>query len=557
MASRSSVLTGTLFPVYVNETVTADVVLTGVFLSETSSGSTSISASEGTYSLSGNSITLSYSGNPSIDITTGLYLLNGNDQTLNYSVLSIDNGNYSLNGRSVTLSYSGAASSGGASGPKAGMFGLGLGGPVISPFSTGSTVPLPVQIVGTRGQISKDSVRTVTAANLKRTYRTNHYFGCDASDVRIAFAGWKGQDGNVGNDQTVECGIEISGVTKMFTFAGAATGTIVNGIPIYITDPIFPSDFSLTKFSSQTQFWLRHGYEVASSSQVIPTYYVANAGAFPVGESAVSMATGVASLVSSTGALPGTGGAYTALFDWRLPLAILGTPLTSTIAYLGLGDSIMDSVSDAQGDPSVDKNGWFGRALMALPSFPPFVRIAVTGTTAGGMGTTVAQVLAKPRAVLWPYAPGGTLVCEYGGNDISSGASAASAYNSLKTIFSAARQAGMTRIMQTTIPPRSHSTDSFVTPIAAAPATNNQTPTTNYQAGSIRDSLNTLITNGVGVDFNTLVDTNAALVSPYYTDETIVSPPFSGGTGVSNTLDGTHQNVAGNTLMKAAFLATI
>ena len=410
------------------------------------------------------------------------------------------------------------------------------------------TSSLPLQVVANRGLNPDDGgFRVASSANVKRTYRTRHFLGVDTSCMVLAVTGFS-PAGTIGNSQIVEAGIELTSPvqTVEFTWSGQTLGTIGSGQSIYTSDPLCASAFGLPFFPSQMQFWLRANYEVPSGGN-IPEYYVTTAGCAVTGEGAIEMATGVASLVSSTGALPGSGGGYTATTDMRLPMAILGTPLHKQPAYLLQGDSITRAVGDSQGDPVMGCGGWWERALDSLPNHVPYASVAESGRTAQQYGTTTAAVLSNQSSAIWSYFRGGKFYDEYAGNDCASAESTSSIIGFLEAQYAVAVQLGFKYITQTTLPPRATSTDLWET-------LGNQTVEANFGSAQCRGQFNTAILAVVGTNnLNAVFDLNATLYAgPSNPDLWIVN-----GTANFQTVDGTHPSPTGNGLMATGFEPTL
>src|SRR5688500_11845164 len=136
---------------------------------------------------------------------------------------------------------------------------------------TTSTSPgsAPLQLVANRGTID-NTFRQATAANLTvGETRMNMKTGnADLSEMRFVFGGFyllngSGVETNIGNNQLIELAVEWGGATQRVTFGGANVGTIVNGIAEYVSDPIHPSAFGLSKFAKNTAFNLRSRRTVA------------------------------------------------------------------------------------------------------------------------------------------------------------------------------------------------------------------------------------------------------------------------------------------------------
>jgi lysophospholipase L1-like esterase len=125
------------------------------------------------------------------------------------------------------------------------------------------------------------------------------------------------------------------------------------------------------------------------------------------------------------------------------------------------------------------------------------------------------------------------VICELGTNDINTSRTLAQIQSDLQTIWQAAKAAGVRRVAQTLIIPRTTSTDSWAT---AA----NQTPVSGFATGSTRDQLNAWIKAQVGQGLlDGYIDPN-----PQVEDQANLGKWQTNGTASFATTDGTHPTAA-------------
>lgn len=419
----------------------------------------------------------------------------------------------------------------------------------LSIHASGATVAappfLPLQVVGSRSQVPVSlGIQTNTpAGSVKRTYRVRDFIRVDCSSLTFCLGGYYNAALNLGNDQTVEVALEIGATTVGLTASGVSPTTVTNGEALHQWDAILPSAFGLSKFAKGTQVWWRIGVEVPTNGSI--AYTVDNTNTVITGEAGISMATGVASLVTGNGALPGTGGSYTVTNFLRTPLAVLGVPLTAVHSIFAYGDSITFGVGDAWGDGINGAGGWFKRGNALLTNPLPYVSMAVPGGFASDDGTTVSAILASKRWALAPYCT--AFVCAYGTNDINGGASAATLTANLQTIRQAAKTFPfMQFIAQAQIIPRTTSTDSWAT---AA----NQTPVTGFAVSGTRDTVNSNIAADIGVyGLSGVIQFDLDVE-----DQVNPSKWITNGTASYPTIDGVHPKAALHGFMASRFAALL
>lgn len=313
--------------------------------------------------------------------------------------------------------------------------------------------------------------------------RTRHHTGnADLSEIRLGYAGFyltngSGIEANVPNSVSLQVALEWEGIgTVQFTFNGLLIGTISSALWVY-TDPIRPSQFGLSKFPKNTQFWVRRLSEV-TQTQRYGRHESSSAG---VGERTVFSDGLSASQLLGTGTIsvPAGGADASAILG---PNLILGRPVgAADIAVAFIGDSIMTGSNDSGvgGDGEIG-GGWGARGLWSVNSRKvPWVKLSVGGATAQNLlaGTKWVEALRFcTHAVVEPCT-----------NDMAvASRSAAQADADNKGIQTLCKAAGIRWVDQVLCMPRVATTDSGATVV-------NQTPVTGFETGGARrDAYNTL-----------------------------------------------------------------
>jgi lysophospholipase L1-like esterase len=326
----------------------------------------------------------------------------------------------------------------------------------------------------------------------------------DLSAIKLVFGGYYTPNTNIetdiGNDQTIELAIEITGaptVTVRLQFSGQDVGNLVSGVEEYITDPVYPGQFGLSKFAANTVFWIRQRRTHAS----VGNRFSGCVGSAVSGEIAYFSDGLSTNQVPLTGALTlPSGGA--SISDIQQPMAVLGLARRHDIAVFGIGDSIMVGNNDSTGDGSAG-GGWFARGLFNVNSRTiPWGRMGIASSTVNGLVSNFT----KRKALLKYYTHA---IVHYGTNDMASGSrTAAQTLGDLQTLATALKSFSGSKIRHIALSlviPRTTSTDSFATVV-------NQTPVSDFETGGTeRDALNTSIIAAVGASgIDAYLDLNTA-----------------------------------------------
>lgn len=389
------------------------------------------------------------------------------------------------------------------------------------------------RVVANRGEFYM-TLQTAAGANSLRVESRKYMTTGNAPlrAIRFVYAGFYITTANVetncGNDQVVESGAELVGapnITRLCTFNGAPTGTIVDGVARYATDWLYASAFGLSSFPAGSVFYCRDRKDV-TLGQLMPRCPATGSGIS--GEGTFFSNGASPSQVSAIGAMATqTGGSSLGGRDFG-PICMEGLAAgLHDIAVLSIGDSLpaggSDSLFPNGSDGSLPSagGGFVQRSLKSINSRSvPYLSMAYAGTQAAQFVGNMTK-----RATYFPYCT--HLVENYGTNDFGDSArTAAQVYADRQTIWMAARAAKIRHIECLPIFPRTTSSDLFVTVV-------NQTPRPGYETGgSFRDPMNANLATALSLGLiDGLININTVAADSVALDKWVAP---------SDTADGTH-----------------
>lgn len=331
------------------------------------------------------------------------------------------------------------------------------------PISSGPTLPFPRPriVVATHADCGQGNNNAAGDNGLSdgiittETSRRNHTFQTSCRDVRLIFGNWVCGDPGVGESTatpdsiTVKCGFEDSlGNIWKVTFGGSQTVALAAGA--YVISDAVPREF----VAGDTA-WSRVNVTVASGKK-----FPLNSGHWGI-VSGEAVEAGVD--FSYSGTVTGGGFAYSAL-------AIVGisTAAVQPSVICGIGDSIMyGNLAGTVPGGSVLNNtpsqgtGFLLRAL----GYPwglnaPCINLGFSGDTMQNLATYSLS----PLRILMTQLAGSThVVCNMGFNDVfNNGRTAAQLIADMQKFWNRINVLGLP-IWQSTIPPKSQSSDNFAT----------------------------------------------------------------------------------------------
>lgn len=353
-----------------------------------------------------------------------------------------------------------------------------------------------IGLVATRGEIPLVRAVSNTSNKLRATGRSRHKAGKSA--ITSIGASWTNYYIDISRNQIVignavmlRAHIEIPGAPTpvvQLNFAGASSGLIPDGSTDFPSDLLPASAFGLTTIPAGQVFYVVTEFTVALN-EALPC------GPAPVdtGEGG-TYGDGTATQIGTAGTITNqSGGAVTTAIP--IPAAVIGRTAFPIASAVFEGDSILFGAGD--GGPSnvgggggESAGGFAPRGAWDIGSgyALPWIRQSRTGSTAQQAAANYSML-----SGVWKYATHFFLTL--GSNDLNTGRSAAQTLADLKTLWAAAKAAGIQWVEQMQIVNRcSSSSDSWST-VA------NQTILTGFEnGGSKKDPLNALIAANVGAD---------------------------------------------------------
>lgn len=377
----------------------------------------------------------------------------------------------------------------------------------------------PIVVVGKHGFLGGDqngSVDFGSGTCTAATARTRQYFGAAGvvNGLRIAFTNWRvgGPEQNGNNDMTLKASVEYAGSVYPLWFGGNRTITIAPGATVWC-------DWLGLTIAPSTSMFTRCFTKVASSGLSWPVGRVRNT---TIGEGSNIAAGGDQPDLTDTTSWStnNTGNMYG-------PSVIIGYPEVAGPAVFIAGDSIAFGTGDSAGGDAQGGQGFLERALADhLPW--------CAGTRLGDLVGNFVSSNHKRLAGITPYVT--HAIVEYGRNDISAPAALATIQANLQTCWNVFAKRGI-KVFQTTITPKTTSTDSWAT-------TANQTTASSSQ-------------ELVRTQLNDWIRTVPAPLTGYFEIADIVETSRNSGiwkaTGSASgyTADGLHPTAAMHTLMAA------
>ena len=333
------------------------------------------------------------------------------------------------------------------------------------------------------------------------TSRTRVYITCDCTDAQVLLTNIWGATAPAANgyNVTVKAAIEINSVVYPLFIRGSRTAVLAAGGAV-LTDPF------AYRFTSGDAVFLRVNATVTSGDKWPRWAFFSNSvDQFETGSDMVD-----------SGTLTGTNG-----YSYRAS-GFYARPTTANQAAVAV---IGDSIAAGSGG-NTWMNGFIQRA------FGGNYGKSVPHAFAGASGETIANWIDQTKTI---YRLGILRGCtsalvQLGINDVSNSRTSTQIQNDLLTLYARLQTLGINRIYQTTITPRSTSTDSWAT-------VNNQTAHAN---------------NAARVTVNNWIRANTAGITGYFEIADLVeSARDSGLWKASYTADGVHPTDAVHTTMAA------
>ncbi len=363
-------------------------------------------------------------------------------------------------------------------------------------------MPLQQRILpcGTHTEHANDNAQS-NGTDTTTTSRTRVYVACDCTDAQVLLTNIWGSTSPAANgfSVTVKAAIEINSVVYPLFIRGSRTAVLAAG-GMVLTDPF------AYRFTAGDAVFLRVNATVTSGDKWPRWAFFSNGvDTFETGADR-----------TDSGSFSGTNGySYRASGFYARPTTLN----QGAVAILG------DSISAGAGG-NTWMNGFIQRA------FGGDYGKSVPHAFAGASGETIANWIDQTKTIYRLSILRGctSALVQLGINDVGNSRTATQMQNDLLTLYARLRSLGIRRIYQTTITPRTTSTDSWAT-------VGNQTPHANEAAR---------------VTVNNWIRANTAGIEGFFEIADIVeSARDSGRWKAGYTADGLHPNDATHTLMAA------
>lgn len=411
-----------------------------------------------------------------------------------------------------------------------------LAAAILAPLS--SSAVEPVRVVATGGRIGNTFYPHPTGSTSFRQ-RTPHKLGGPVAEMQVGFMDWmytdKTETTNETNDVTItHAWLERASTGQIvpLTFAGGRQLVMPKNstTPYWLSDAIPSSAWTGAAPAQDEVFWLQVKGTIPAEGKTPvgtpATFSGSKFIAYPPANDPGTQDIG--------GALPAITGSTSRTLG--MPLIFLGRFTgPGHLAVIGIGDSIMDGTGDLTNPvPAISGYGFFNRAALDATGANTIAMFNLTrhGQTASAWMSPGKQ---SRQVHFLPFA--NVIAEEYGTNDIGGGGTGntTNLLTNLDGIWTAARNAGVQKIVRTLLMPRTTSTAQWNT-LA------DQTPNAGWGAGEKRDILNAgLVAAKNAGKIDVLLDTLAVMGDP--TDNTRW---LTNGANKYLTSDGTHISPTGN-----------
>ncbi len=315
-------------------------------------------------------------------------------------------------------------------------------------------VAQPLRSAVSRAMVGQSFVAGLAITHVQGQSRMRMALGdAPLSELRVCYGNWGGPHEAVGSgDITVEAAIESDSprAVARFTWSGANTITLTPG-QTACSDALYPAAFGLAVFPANAAEWFRTGVVAADSTGFPFSYLLSGPGeGMYAGPAFASQVNATGPMTTPSGGTPASG--------MLTPFAVLGRYTVAMPTLCDIGDSISAGIEDTlitEEQSQLAGHGYVGRA--AYNSYGariyPMFRLSISGDTADDGGYV-------RRAAFFQYCTHG--VAAWGVNDIQvEGAS--TVFSNLKTAWALMHADGIQYIYQTTLTPRTKSTDGWTT----------------------------------------------------------------------------------------------
>lgn len=404
----------------------------------------------------------------------------------------------------------------------------------------------PLRVVATGGRIGY-TFYTPASVNTSFWHRTPHKLGGPVSEIRVGFMDWMwlssgNETANDSNNVTITAAwLEraSTGQVVALTFSGSRQLVLPmnSTTPYWLCDAIPSSIWNGSPPARDEVFWLQTKGTIPEGGKIpvgAPATYSGGAAASQKAKFIVYPPANDPGTTDVAGGVPTIAGASARTEG--LPVVFLGRYTgPGHLAVIGIGDSILHGSGDsANPTANIAGYGFFNRAALDSTGSNTIATFNLTRH-----GQTASAFIKQPRlANFLPF--GNVVVEEFGTNDIGQNGTGnvTTLMTNLESIWTAARNAGVQKIIRTRLMPRTISTDSWAT-LA------NQTPNTGWEAGGKRDNVNAGLQTALSAGkIDILFDSLSVLADPSDFNRWLTN-----NTSQYVTTDGTHISPAGNALL--------
>jgi lysophospholipase L1-like esterase len=197
-----------------------------------------------------------------------------------------------------------------------------------------------------------------TADQRRETRQPMYLGGKDCTEIRLVYGnywldlGAAGRETNTGNAVELTAALEYNGTTIQAKFNGSYLRTMADGEALVVSDPIYPSAFSLSTFPANANIFVRTSL-AAQVGQKLPRSYA---------YMSVSPASKIQSVYGSTQLL-GTGLMTGTVSNGGGPLAVIGKTVLPELSILAIGDSTVVGNNDVNDIYGSAGGGYFHRGM--------------------------------------------------------------------------------------------------------------------------------------------------------------------------------------------------
>ncbi len=312
-----------------------------------------------------------------------------------------------------------------------------------------------LQIATTRNETFRFQGSATTAANVKHVSRYRMFTGqSPLAGIVLSLQDFSMPSAvesveTDGAPFTARGDIEIRGVCVVASWdGGASSKAVAGGATDTQADMALPSQFGFDMIPANEEIFIKIEREYAVG--VLPTY-INNLNLSVPGESMLRGATDAPSKIGVPGPMASGGGWATATTNFAP--TVLGITVREVPSFGIIGASIEERLNDTGGDGTAGTGGYVARALAADP------KVAYCNFARAGESAADNVASGMKRAALYKYFT--DLVNAEGGNDFTDNRTIAQYIADMRTLNKRAKDAGVRRVYQLRLFPKTNSTNAW------------------------------------------------------------------------------------------------